>query len=108
MSNDNPTDQLPREQQGPDRQLEQPRHVQLPAQGGPTRRSWTRWEQHEDDCIISAYVHWLNPANRVAEKKLRYQPLLRELQQLHPDCTIQLLVVVVGVTGGITKQLARG
>ncbi|EER01361.1 hypothetical protein Pmar_PMAR028942, partial [Perkinsus marinus ATCC 50983] len=60
---------MPSEQQGPGRQLDRPRHVQLPAQRGPTRRLWTRWEEHEDDCIIAAYVHWLNPANRVAGEK---------------------------------------
>ncbi|EEQ98465.1 conserved hypothetical protein [Perkinsus marinus ATCC 50983] len=49
-----------------------------------------------------------NVVQKEREKKLRYQPLLRELQQLHPDCTIQLLVVVIGVTGAITKQLVRG
>ncbi|EER02612.1 hypothetical protein Pmar_PMAR001912, partial [Perkinsus marinus ATCC 50983] len=32
-----------------------------------------------------------NVVQKEREKKLRYQPLLRELQQLHPDCTIQLL-----------------
>ncbi|EER05972.1 hypothetical protein Pmar_PMAR028159 [Perkinsus marinus ATCC 50983] len=69
MPNDSPTNQMPSEQQGPDRQLDRPRHVQLPAQRGPTRRLWTRWEEHEDDCIIAAYVHWLNPANRVAGEK---------------------------------------